>query len=147
MITRVLVAIDGSDTSLLAAKYAAFLATNLGCKVTLLHVVEYPPLPFALAGVSEEESRRFNNRVVESGRSILRLGQKPLAEAGVAAEIELREGRPADVICQVAQEGKFDLVIIGNRGRGMVSRVLLGSVSQEVVRAAPCPVLVIRNQS
>lgn len=145
MISRVLVAIDGSDTSLLAAKYATFMATNLGCKVTLIHVVEYPPMPFTLAGVSEQEIHRFKNSLRESARAILRLGQKPLAEAGVTAEIELKEGRPADVICQVAQEGKFDLIIIGSRGLGMVGRVLLGSVSQEVIRAAPCPVLVIRN--
>jgi nucleotide-binding universal stress UspA family protein len=41
-------------------------------------------------------------------------------------------------------EGQFDLIIVGNRGRGMVGRVLMGSVSNEVVQAATCPVLVVR---
>jgi nucleotide-binding universal stress UspA family protein len=144
MITKVLVATDGSEGALLGAHYAAYLATNLGCKVTLFHVVEFPPVPYAYAGVTAEERHRFENEVREAGRSILRLSQKPLADAGIAVNLELGEGRPGDAICGYAQEGNFDLIIIGNQGRGMVSRVLMGSVSQEVVQAATCPVLVVR---
>jgi nucleotide-binding universal stress UspA family protein len=144
MITNALVATDGSESALRGARYAAYLATNLSCKVTLLHVVEFPPIPYYFGGVTEEERGRFENEVRESGRSILRLTQKPLADAGISVNLELREGRPADVICACAVEGQFDLIIVGNRGRGMVGRVLMGSVSNEVVQAATCPVLVVR---
>ena len=109
--------------------------------MTLLHAVEFPPIPYYFGGVTEEERRRFENEIKESGRSILRLTQKPLADAGISINLELREGRPADVICAYAVEGEFDLIIVGNRGRGMVGRVLMGSVSNEVVQAATCPVL------
>ena len=144
MFSKILVAADGSESSLLASKYAASLATKLGCKVTLIHVVEPTPFPFTYGGITQEQRRQIEQQIKESGRAILRLNQKPLADSQVPAELELREGRPGDMICQFAEEGEFDLIIIGNRGSGMVSRVLLGSVSQEVVRAAPCPVLVVR---
>lgn len=147
MFTKVLVATDGSECALVGASYAAYLGTNLGCKVTLLHVIEFPPIPYSFAGVTQEERNKFENEVRESGRSILRLTQKPLADAGIAVNLDLREGRPGDEICRYAEEGEFDLIIVGNRGRGMVSRVLMGSVSQEVVRAATCPVLVVRPGS
>ena len=102
------------------------------------------PLSFTYGGITQEQRRQIEQQIMESGRAILRLNQKPLADDQVPAELELREGRQGDMICQFAEEGDFDLIIIGNRGSGMVSRVLLGSVSQEVVRAAPCPVLVVR---
>jgi nucleotide-binding universal stress UspA family protein len=51
-------------------------------------------------------------------------------------------GDPAEQIVSEAQAGEYDLVVVGSRGRGPVGRLLLGSVSTEVVAAAPCPVLV-----
>ena len=127
MISNILVAADGSESSVLAAKYAAYLATNLGARVTLLHVVQHPSFPFIVAGISDEERERMEQEVVESGKSILSLSEKPLADAEIAANMELGEGRPADVISHFASEGDFDLLIVGNRGQGRVSRVLLGS--------------------
>ena len=55
---------------------------------------------------------------MESGKSILSLSEKPLADAEIAANMELGEGRPADVISHFASEGDFDLIIVGNRGQG-----------------------------
>lgn len=145
MFSKVLVAVDGSDRSLLASRYAAYLAQKMGCQITLIHVVEPAPFPFTYGGITQEQRREIEQEFVESGREVLRLNQKPLLDDQVTADLELRRGRPGDMICQYAEEGGFDLIIIGNRGRGMVSRVLLGSVSQEVVRAAPCAVLVVRE--
>ena len=145
MFSKILVAADGSQCSIMASKHAAYLATKLGCKVTLIHVLEPAPFPFTYGGITQEERRDIEQKIMESGRSILRLNQKPLADEQVPVDLELRQGRPGDQICQFAEEGGFDLIIIGNRGRGMVSRVLLGSVSQEVVRAALCAVLVVRE--
>jgi nucleotide-binding universal stress UspA family protein len=144
VITKILTATDGSEVALRGVQYAAYLATKLGCKVTLIHVVELSATPLSVAAINEESRRKFAEDPMESGRSIIRLSQKPLADAGIASNYEVMEGRPAEVICKYAIEGKFDLIIVGNQGRGKISRVLLGSVSSEVVRVAPCPVLVIR---
>jgi nucleotide-binding universal stress UspA family protein len=144
VITKILTATDGSEVALRGVGYAAYLATKLGCKITLIHVVDLSTTPLSVAAINEESRRKFAEDLMESGRSIIRLSQKPLADAGIAANYEVIEGRPAEVICKYAIEGKFDLIIVGNQGRGKISRVLLGSVSSEVVRVAPCPVLVIR---
>jgi nucleotide-binding universal stress UspA family protein len=53
-------------------------------------------------------------------------------------------GDPAAIICHVAGELAVDVIIVGSHGKGFVSRVLLGSVSEYVMRHAPCPVLVVR---
>lgn len=145
MITRALVATDGSEAAIRGVQYAAYLATQLDCKVTLIHVIELSSTPLSLAATNEETRRKLVEDLKEAGRSIIRLSQKRLADAGIAANYEVIEGRPGEVICKYAEGGKFDLIIVGNRGRGKVARALLGSVSDEVVRAASCPVLVVRE--
>lgn len=144
MITNILVATDGSETALHGVQYAAYLASKLGCKITLLHVVELQAIPLSIALSDDASRNKFKEEVQEAGRSIIRLSQKPLAEAGIAASYEVLEGRPADVICQYVNDGNFDLVIVGNRGRSKVSRMIMGSVSENVVRSAACPVLVVK---
>jgi nucleotide-binding universal stress UspA family protein len=145
MITHILTATDGSDGAIRGVQYAAYLATHLGCKVTLIHVVESSHMYLSLDVTNEKLRHKLKEQLIESGRSIVRLSQKPLTDAGIAASYEITEGRPAYVICKYAEEGNFDLIIVGNHGLGKVSRVLLGSVSDEVVQAAKCPVLVVRS--
>jgi nucleotide-binding universal stress UspA family protein len=144
MITKILVATDGSEAALRGVQYASYLASKLDCKVALIHVVELASSPLSVAIKGEESRRKFIEELRESGRSIIRLSQKPLADAGIAANYEVLEGWPAEIICNYAKEGNFDLIIVGNRGQNKVANLLLGSVSTEVVRVAPCPVLVVR---
>jgi nucleotide-binding universal stress UspA family protein len=144
MITRILAATDGSEVALRGVQYAAYLATELKARVVLIHIVELEASPLNLAADSEEERIKFREDLMEAGRSIIRLSQKPLADAGIAADYEVMEGRPAESICRYAADGQFDLIIVGNRGRSKLSRTILGSVSDEVVRVAHCPVLVVR---
>jgi len=147
MIAKVLVPADGSEPSILAARYAAYLATKTDCKVTLLYVVEPTRLPYSIARFSDEKQHELEAAMEEAGKSILRLTQKELVDAGIAADIIMQKGRPGDIICSVAEEDKYDLIIIGSTGYGGVSRILLGSVSQEVLHTAPCPVLVVKAKS
>jgi len=144
MISRVLVAADGSPSSVAASRYAAHFARQRQCHVTVLHVLEEPSFPMFVDQMSEQERKQLHLRLEEAGRAILRLNQQPLAEAGVAAEVATRHGRAPDIICEVAREGRYDLIVIGSASRSGLGRVLLGSVSQEVVRNAPCSVLVAR---
>jgi nucleotide-binding universal stress UspA family protein len=58
--------------------------------------------------------------------------------------IQLEYGSPVEIICKAAEQEKYDLIIIGNRGLNRFQRVLMGSVSSKVVTLAPCPVLVIK---
>ena len=67
-----------------------------------------------------------------------------LASDGGAPHIAARVGQEADAIDAYAREHDIDLIVIGTHGRGGVAHVLLGSVAENVVRGAPCPVLVVR---
>lgn len=138
-------ATDGSEASLCGAEYAAYLANKLGSRVTLLHVIETATTPLSVVATTEEARLKLKEDLFEAGRAIIRLGQKPLADAGIAVNYEILEGSPAETICRYAEEGQYDLIIVGNRGQSKASRVLLGSVSDDVVRKAYCPVLVIRQ--
>ncbi len=72
---------------------------------------------------------------------------EPLRQLGAAVEVEIRAGRPAEVLTEVAREREADLLIVGSRGRSAARSALLGSVSAHLVDHAPCPVLVARRPS
>jgi nucleotide-binding universal stress UspA family protein len=65
-----------------------------------------------------------------------------LAERGIESKMKMEDGDPAEEILAEAKAGGYDLVVVGSRGLGPVGRLLLGSVSTEVVENARCPVLV-----
>lgn len=141
LIRKLLVPTDGSTEAQEAARYAAELALALGAEVTLLHVVQLPRIPGRFLKMADEELRR---EFVDAGKGILALAQKVFTDAGVPATIELREGRPADVIVLMAVQGNYDLIVMGSRGLDPSESIRLGGVSDQVVRHAPCPVLVVR---
>jgi nucleotide-binding universal stress UspA family protein len=142
MIERILVPSDGSEGSSVAARYAAELAGSFGARVTVLHVVEMPRIPDYFFRMKESEIR---DEFIEGGKAVLGLTQKIFVQSGISANTDLREGRPGDVIPQVAREGGFDLIVIGSRGVGAAESMLMGSVSEQVARKAPCPVLIVRS--
>jgi nucleotide-binding universal stress UspA family protein len=65
-------------------------------------------------------------------------------EGSVPVTTEIRSGTPHETILDVAEEGRFQLIVMGTEGRGALSRFLMGSVAARVVRRAPCPVLTVR---
>lgn len=67
-------------------------------------------------------------------------------EGGTVAEAHLRLGRPAEEVFKLAEEIGAGIVVIGSRGLGALRRAVLGSVSENVVRYAPCPVFVVRGE-
>lgn len=64
---------------------------------------------------------------------------------GVEAEIVVREGKPAPEILKLTREEGSDLVVIGSAGKGMISKLLVGSVSEKVASTAPCSVIIVRG--
>lgn len=147
---RLLVATDGSDVSIEAARRALTLVRPPDSVVVLTVAspppvavatpavgIEGAPVPMAPADTPEVEEALEDDAVVAADRTAEALGVP--AERRVA-----RSGDPGAEICRVAAEGGFDLVVLGSHGHGVVHRVLTGSVSDHVVRHAPCPVLVVR---
>jgi nucleotide-binding universal stress UspA family protein len=138
---RILVAIDGSDPSLKAARMAADIALRFGARLTLLHVVPKLLLPPDVYGLTlaevEKEHRAYAEKLLQKAVSFL-------AEPGVDTSSTILYGSPAESIAEEAASEDVGLVVVGNRGHGAVARLFLGSVSDRIVHISPKPVLVVR---
>ncbi len=136
---EILVPIDGSEGSRNALMAAVELAQALDGRLTILEVVE------------EETTLSEVRDLVPAGEDrteyIARKRFEAVADAqshGVPWTRRVAEGAPAKTICRIALELGTDLIVMGSRGLGAVDRALVGSVSDQVVHHAPCPVLVTR---
>ncbi len=139
MFKRILLAVDGSDHALRAAKVAADLARSM--KSELRVVIAYEPIPWYLG---EPNLQDAINARLKDAQNIL---QKAVAAAGdMPDEIhtELIEGDSAEAIIEVAKTRNSDVIVMGSRGLGRLAGLVLGSTSQKVVSHAPCPVLIVR---
>jgi universal stress protein A len=149
-ITRILVPVDFSPSAGAALDYAAFLAGKHGAELTVLHVWEAQGhvgpdarsmLPIGAGGQPGWEHVR-----VEVRREVeLFLGKAGIRPRGAAVRVEA--GEPSDTILQVAKDVGADLVVMGTHGRTGLSRLLIGSVAEAVLRRSTCPVLTIRVPS
>ena len=140
MYQRILVPIDGSSRSLHTLGEAVTLASGFGSGVTL--TVFHVNVPIALNDLSVGID--LTKVVEDEGLSILARAQPLLDRAPFAHDLRSVTGDPAQEICDLAKEGQYDLIVIGTRGHGLFTELLLGSVSHKVIAHAPCPVLVIR---
>jgi nucleotide-binding universal stress UspA family protein len=134
---RVLLAIDGSEGTEVAARAAAEVVEGTG---SALHVVYVEPLPdFVKNG-----DRGLYEKIEEGARERLRkLAWRVKAGGGTVAEAHLRMGAVAEEIADLADELGAGLIVVGSRGLGRMRRALAGSVSEDVLRRARCPVMVV----
>ena len=150
--SHVLIATDGSEQSLKAARYLRSLLDPASLeKISVLAVVRpLAAVPFA-SDFGEEEQAARQVDTDPGGYSFHRAAQAAVER--VAAELReftdnvdtvVRGGEPADQIIRVADEIEADLIVIGGRGKGAVEAILLGRVAYRVLHNAPCPVLVTR---
>lgn len=138
--TRVLLATDGSPDAELAARSAVELSGNTGSELHVVHVGEFLPTYLAFTEEEPAELRRKAREMLEAQT------RKIEDEGGAVAEAHLRLGRPAEAVINLAEELGAGLVV-GSRGQGALRRAVLGSVSENVVRYAPCPVFVVRGEA
>lgn len=147
MYQRILVPVDGSDTSNKALAAALQLARESGGSVRLAHVLE--DLSY-LAGYEQfgGYSGDLLGIMQEAGNHILRDGVDIAKAAGVQADTMLFDKlgeRLPEVIAGAAREWNADLIVLGTHGRRGVGRALLGSGAEQIIRQAPVPVLVVRS--
>lgn len=147
MYKRILVPVDGSETSNKALVAALQLAREGGGSVRLAHVLE--DLTY-LAGYEQfgGYSGDLLGIMQEAGNRILHDGLDIAKAAGVQADSVLFDKlgeRLPEVIAGAAREWNADLIVLGTHGRRGVGRALLGSGAEQIIRQAPVPVLVVRS--
>ena len=129
---------DFSDCSDGAFRLACALARDYDARIVVLHVVELPAvvsgdgmlvIPYSI----DSEPLREQLQQLQSG------------DPKIPVEHRLVEGYPAEQILRVAAETNCDLILMGTHGRTALNRLLMGSVAEQVVRKAPCPVLTVKT--
>jgi nucleotide-binding universal stress UspA family protein len=136
---KILVPLDGSEHSIKALETAVQIAHKFNGKITLIHVYSIGGL-----AVSPTPVHGFIEAIRKVGASILADGEKRVKAEGVQVETLLIEGHTVEQIVKMCREGKFDLIVMGARGLSKVKEMLLGSVSDGVIRYACCPVLIVK---
>jgi nucleotide-binding universal stress UspA family protein len=138
---KILFATDFSEGSDAALAMASSLARDNGARLLILHVHE-PAIVYgeglaaAYAGLPEEQ-RADVRRILDTVQPTL---------PGIEFEHRLVTGLPAETIVESArQDSDVDLIVLGTHGRTGLSRLLMGSVAENVVRRAPCPVLTVKK--
>jgi nucleotide-binding universal stress UspA family protein len=130
-LSNLLVCVDGSKNSIKALKYALGLAEKLRAKVTLLNVQDQKLYKASPKTAKEIGDKILSKSLVEAGKTKIKIDKR------------LEFGVPSDKIVEVAEQGNYDLIILGSRGLGTIRRFLLGSVSDDVSHKAKCSVLII----
>lgn len=145
MYKRILVPVDGSETSNKALVTALQFARDFGSRVRLVHVVE--ELTFVTGFDPSGYSGELATVMREAGEKILASALAIAQSAGVPADSMLFDKpgeRLAETVADAAKLWNADLIVAGTHGRHGLGRVLMGSGAEQIVRLAPVPVLVVR---
>ena len=136
---KVLVCTDGSEYAGKAVKFAAQFTKNYGAELTTLYVIE------------DEESREkpvsddYGNKHYKAKESLEKAEEIiSQVDSNINANERIAAGPISPEIVRIAEDEKFDILIVGTRGLRGLKRMLLGSVADDVIHFANCPVLVVR---
>lgn len=140
MFEKILVAVDGSEHGLRAARMAGDLARTVKAG-ELRIVVAYDPIPPYLG---EPNLQKAIDARLDEANTILHAAMQAVGEVPASVRTELIEGPAAEAIIRVATTHQSDVIVMGSRGRSGLAGLVLGSTSQKVVSHAPCPVLIVR---
>ncbi len=145
MYQRILVPVDGTPTAAQGLREAIELARDQKAQILLLHVVdEWRVAAGDIAAVNLDAGAKA---LREAGAELLKQAEDRVREAGIRVQTALVEelGIPVgECVVQRARQWPADLIVCGTHGRHGMSRVLLGSSAEYIVRHAPVPVLLVR---
>jgi nucleotide-binding universal stress UspA family protein len=138
---EILVPVDGSKNALRAVRYALGLAEPLGAKIRLFYVFPVSSVEIiGMAGMSRDDIERAAQSAAQQVFSKL---HDELGETGVTIDDEMSIGDPAEEIIRCTEDDHELLVVLGRRGLSRMQSLLLGSVSEKVLRHAHSPITVV----
>jgi nucleotide-binding universal stress UspA family protein len=143
---RILCPVDFSDLSKAALHYAATLAKCSGARLTVLYADHFEPPPYFIEGGLEALKAQYREAERYARKHLERFVKGVLGPAE-GLELLVVEGLPADAIRNTAAGSGSDLIVMGTHGRGGLNRLMLGSVTERVLRESRIPVLAVRGQA
>lgn len=141
---KILVTTDGSEQSIKTIEEAVKIALPLKAEITVLSVVEDVNSMIYASNIPKEVLDKVKKDQTSYYNEIAEKAKKMVEEKGVKVTSLVKKGYPVDVICDIAEKGKYDLVVVGRRRLGKLQGFILGSVSNKVVQYAKTSVLVIK---
>lgn len=146
---KILVATDGSKSSNKAIDYGVKIAAKMGAEVLGLYVVNMKSLEFFALGHHDNITgyEDENSKLRKEGEDALAYLKEQCTKAGVNMSSVIVRGYPAEEILKTAEKEKATMIVVGNIGRTGMEHMLMGSVSETVVRKATRPVLVVRGET
>ena len=138
MFSRVLVAIDGSESAKKAFAKAIFLSVKCNFKLVVVHVVQCE------LGGDSATTFEIIDELKRKAREILDECKNEAVKNKLQIKTIIKIGDPAKIITAIANSKNYDLIILGNRGMSAFKELLLGSVSLKVTHHARCPVMIVR---
>jgi nucleotide-binding universal stress UspA family protein len=148
-VRRVLVAVDGSHGSRAALRFLSLFEIARDARVSLLHVLQKPTGPGrsrSIGSFRDQQACKERSTQRVDAEKILADATATLEEVRYPVERVVAEGDPARHIVSVARSRDIDLVVLGARGLGALSRLLLGSVSETVLHHVGRPVVIVRER-
>lgn len=142
---RILCAVDFSDRSLDAVTYAITMAEEADAHLTLLHVVEIPPVLSEDASVIDLDVNALRESAAADARARLQQLIPEQARTYCTVETSVVKGNVYREVLAQAEARDADVIVMGAHGRGAIDRLVFGSTTHHVIRAAVCPVLVVRH--
>ena len=140
MYASIIVALDGSEQSMLALEHARAIAECFGSKLILVHAFPHTS--------DLRDSIEYNNLValrIKRGEEIIEIAREQLGRTtSIEVDEDLLEGPASEAILSAAATRNSDLIVMGSRGMGSLKGIVFGSVSTKVSHYAGCPVMVVR---
>jgi len=142
MTKRLLVPVDGSDPADAALEFA--LEEYPDADITALSVIDPTDVGYGSAEAAPSTFEHLQQSAEERTEAVLEAAREMASEQGIELTTETVIGMPSRAIVEFAENNELDGIVIGSHGREGVTRVLLGSVAESVVRRSPVPVTVVR---
>lgn len=144
VLRKIMIATDGSEAAEKAADFGIQIAGLSGAKVYAVYVID--TTPYYSIPLDQVWSKEVYEQLEQMGNEIASDVEKTAKATGLEAESLVLKGDPAEKIVSFAEEHNIDMIVVGSLGKGEFKRLVIGSVSEKVVRHAKVPVLVVREQ-
>jgi len=148
MVSKLLVATDGSDTAWKAVKYSVGFAKQIGASITLLSVIDKSALIVQSipVGMASNLIAPIDDYLQQAVEGYTQKAEKLCKKNGIKVKKVIRSGHPVEEIIKEAKRSKASIIVLGTHGKGMLESAVLGSITHGVIHnSTKHPVLVIRK--